>query len=57
MTKYQTKALIDEACEKSQLTEFVSELKQGYNTLVGERGTRLSGGEKQRVGIARALLK
>jgi ATP-binding cassette, subfamily B, bacterial len=37
--------------------EFVASLPQQYDTLVGERGTKLSGGEKQRIAIARALLK
>ena len=37
--------------------EFISRFKEGYNTLVGERGIKLSGGERQRVAIARAILK
>jgi ATP-binding cassette subfamily B protein len=45
------------ACEAAHIHEFVSGLPEGYDTVVGERGFRLSGGEKQRVSIARALLK
>ncbi|MGH2786138.1 MAG: ABC transporter ATP-binding protein [Actinomycetota bacterium] len=45
------------AAEAAQIHEFVSSLPEGYETVVGERGYRLSGGEKQRVSIARALLK
>lgn len=46
-----------EAVERSRLSAFVSELPEGLDTLVGDRGVKLSGGEKQRVSIARALLK
>ena len=45
------------AARAAQIHEFVSRLPQGYDTMVGERGLKLSGGEKQRVGIARTLLK
>lgn len=43
------------ACQKAKLQQFVETLPLGYQTLVGERGVRLSGGQCQRVGIARAL--
>lgn len=43
--------------DQSRLTDFVAKLPQGLATLIGDRGVRLSGGEKQRVSIARALLK
>jgi ABC-type multidrug transport system fused ATPase/permease subunit len=45
------------AAKKAHCHEFISELSDGYNTLVGERGIKLSGGERQRVAIARAILK
>jgi ATP-binding cassette, subfamily B, heavy metal transporter len=48
---------IDQALEAAQLGAFVSSVPQGLETTVGERGLKLSGGEKQRVAIARMLLK
>jgi ATP-binding cassette subfamily B protein len=48
---------IQEAARQAQLHEFVVTLPEGYNTIVGERGLKLSGGEKQRVAIARTILK
>lgn len=50
-------AAIERAAGLAQLQEFVNTLPQGYDTVVGERGLKLSGGEKQRVAIARAILK
>ena len=52
-----TRAQIEQAAKKAQTHDFVQSLPQGYETTVGERGLKLSGGEKQRVGIARSLLK
>lgn len=46
-----------EAAKAAKIHDFVTSLPEGYDTLVGERGLKLSGGEKQRVGIARTLLK
>ncbi len=45
------------AAKLAQLHDFVQSLPEGYDTVVGERGLKLSGGEKQRVAIARAILK
>ena len=53
---YDEKALID-AAKKSQAHEFISKLPNGYDTLVGERGQKLSVGQKQRLAIARAIYK
>jgi len=51
------KAAVIEAAKQAHLHEFIQKLPDGYDTLVGERGLKLSGGEKQRVAIARTLLK
>lgn len=48
---------IDAAIDAAHLRDFISQLPQGDATLVGERGLKVSGGEKQRIAIARALLK
>jgi ATP-binding cassette subfamily B protein len=45
------------ACKQAQIHDVIASLPDAYDTVVGERGYRLSGGEKQRVAIARTLLK
>jgi ATP-binding cassette, subfamily B, heavy metal transporter len=52
-----SEADITEAAKLAQVHDFVLTLPKGYNTVVGERGLKLSGGEKQRVSIARTILK
>ncbi|HLY56334.1 MAG TPA: ABC transporter ATP-binding protein/permease [Stellaceae bacterium] len=52
-----TREEVEEAARHAQLHDFVASLPDGYKTRVGERGLKLSGGEKQRVAIARVILK
>ena len=52
-----TVAEIEEAARLAEIHEFITILPDGYDTVVGERGLKLSGGEKQRIAIARAVLK
>ncbi len=52
-----TEAEVVEACEAAQIWDLIRELPDGLDTIVGDRGYRLSGGEKQRVALARLLLK
>ena len=52
-----TDAEIVAACQAAQIHDVIASLPDGYNTVVGERGHRLSGGEKQRLAIARVLVK
>ncbi|MBQ1467728.1 MAG: ATP-binding cassette domain-containing protein, partial [Solobacterium sp.] len=52
-----TEEEIKQACRKANIDEFIMAQPEGYNTMVGNRGLKLSGGEKQRLSIARVLLK
>jgi ATP-binding cassette subfamily B protein len=52
-----SQAELEAACRAANIHAFIAELPQGYDTVVGERGYRLSGGEKQRIAIARVILK
>ena len=52
-----SRSMVENAAKDAQIHDFIMSLPEGYDTTVGERGLKLSGGEKQRVGIARTLLK
>ena len=48
---------LEKAARDAQLLDFIEQLPEGWDTMVGDRGLKLSGGEKQRTAIARCLLK
>jgi len=52
-----SQAELEAACRAAHIHDFIASLPEGYDTVVGERGYRLSGGEKQRLAIARVILK
>jgi ATP-binding cassette, subfamily B, bacterial len=52
-----TQAELEEASRAANAHEFILELRNGYDTIIGERGQKLSGGQRQRIAIARAILK
>ena len=56
-SSHATRAQIVEAAEKAQAAGFISDLPDGYDTLIGERGYILSGGQRQRLSLARAILR
>ncbi len=56
-SEYATDKEIIAACSQANADDFISKLPEGYNTIVGNRGVRLSGGQVQRVALARAILR
>ena len=52
-----TQLELEDACRAANIHDFIHDLPDGYDTVVGERGYRLSGGEKQRIALARVILK
>ncbi|KAM9973462.1 hypothetical protein ACTFIW_010554 [Dictyostelium discoideum] len=52
-----TRSEIIDACKQANAHDFITAMPEGYDTLIGERGTALSGGQKQRIAIARTIIK
>lgn len=52
-----TDAQVREAAQRANAADFIEKFKEGYDTLIGERGLKLSGGQRQRIAVARAMLK
>ncbi len=56
-TEAKNEKMLDQALQVAHVTDFMEKLPEGVGTLIGEKGVKLSGGEKQRLGIARAVFK
>ncbi len=56
-TRHATRQQIEDAARKAHAHQFITSFPQGYDTLVGERGSNLSGGQRQRIALARAMLR
>jgi len=57
LNPYAEQADLEEACRKAQIHDFINQLPDRYETVIGERGIKLSGGQTQRIAVARALVK
>lgn len=56
LTQHRTRELVYQACKDANIHDFISQLPQGYETMLEDRGSSISGGEKQWIAIARAII-